>query len=98
MLLVAGLALVGAGVAGTRPRPVAATQATAREFVVRDVRLFDGERIVPRTNVHVRDGIIVSVGSPAPTGVESIAGEGRTLMPGLIDAHTHAFGDALDGP
>ncbi len=46
--------------------------------------------------MHVRDGVIVSVGDTAPAGVESIAGDGRTLLPGLIDAHTHAFGDALE--
>jgi imidazolonepropionase-like amidohydrolase len=96
LLLLAGLALVGAGIAGTRPRPAAATQATAREFVVRDVRLFDGERVIPRTSVHVRDGVIVSVGQAALAGVESVPGDGRTLIPGFIDAHTHAFGDALD--
>jgi imidazolonepropionase-like amidohydrolase len=91
-----GLALVGFGVAGTRTAPVRATQAPAREFVIRDVRVFDGERVVPRANVHVRNGSIVAVGGTAPSGIESVNGDGRTLMPGLIDAHTHAFGNALE--
>jgi imidazolonepropionase-like amidohydrolase len=93
-----GLALVGVGVAGTRSGSTAhvTPQPAPREFVIRDVRLFDGERVVPKTNVHVRDGIIVSVGDTAPSGVESIPGDGRTLLPGLIDAHVHAYGDALD--
>jgi imidazolonepropionase-like amidohydrolase len=101
LLIACGLALVGAGVAGMRtgtPSPAsAASQPASREFVVRDVRVFDGERTIPKASVHVRDGVIVSVGtSTAPSGVESIAGEGRTLLPGLIDAHAHAFGDALE--
>jgi imidazolonepropionase-like amidohydrolase len=93
-----GMALVAAGVAGTRNGPTAqvATQPAAREFVIRDVRVFDGERTIPKTTVHVRDGLIVAVGGSLPSGVESIAGDGKTLLPGLIDAHTHAYGDALE--
>jgi imidazolonepropionase-like amidohydrolase len=64
--------------------------------VVRDVRVFDGERTIPKANVHVRDGAIVSVGDSVPAGIETITGEGRTLLPGFIDAHTHAYGDALE--
>ncbi len=91
-----GVALVGAGVAGTRQQPAPAAPSKPTTFLIRDVRLFDGERVVDRTSVLVRDGVIASVGGEAPFGVETISGEGRTLMPGLIDAHTHAFGDALD--
>ena len=82
------------GVAGTQDgtvRAQVATQPAAREFVIRDVRVFDGERVIPKASVHVRDGMIVSVGGTAPAGVESISGDGRTLLPGLIDAHTHAY-------
>ena len=94
------LAVVGAGVAGARQRPAPVAQSDARElvkteFVIKDVRVFDGDRVIRRTNVLVRDGSIMRVGSAAPAGVESIPGDGRTLLPGFIDAHTHAFGDAL---
>ena len=97
-VIACGLALVGAGVAGTRSGSSApiASQPAPHEFVVRDVRVFDGERVIPKASVHVRDGVILSVGDAAPPGVESIAGEGRTLLPGLIDSHTHAYGDALE--
>jgi imidazolonepropionase-like amidohydrolase len=96
VIVALGVALVGAGVAGTRQQPAPPVQSKSTTFSIRDVRLFDGERVVERTSVLVRDGIIVSVGGDMPPGVETISGEGRTLMPGLIDAHTHAFGDALD--
>ena len=93
-----GLGLVGLGVAGTKVGTVEsiATQTASTEFVVRDVRVFDGERVIPKASVHVRDGKIVSVGDTAPGGIESIPGNGRTLLPGLIDAHAHVFGDALE--
>ena len=58
-VIACGLALVGAGVAGTRSGSAApvASQPAAREFVVRDVRVFDGERVIPKASVHVRDGV-----------------------------------------
>jgi imidazolonepropionase-like amidohydrolase len=61
-------------------------------FVIRDVRLFDGEHISEHRTVLVQDGKIVAVGDagmPAPGSAESIDGKGRTLLPGLIDAHVH---------
>lgn len=41
--------------------------------------------------MHIRDGRIISLGAPAdmPVGVRRIDGAGATLLPGLIDAHTH---------
>lgn len=66
-------------------------------FVVKNVRIFDGHRVIARSNVWVDDGKIKAVGPEvkAPTGVPVIDGTGDTLMPGLIDAHTHVWGDAL---
>jgi imidazolonepropionase-like amidohydrolase len=61
-------------------------------FAVRDVRVFDGERIIRRTNVLVRDGRIqtIAADSTALDAASSITeGEGRTLLPGLIDSHVH---------
>lgn len=69
--------------------PAAAQRAT----VIRDVRVFDGTRVIPSATVVVRDGVIVSVGAAGaiPDGAEVVEGRGRTLLPGLIDAHTHTF-------
>jgi imidazolonepropionase-like amidohydrolase len=62
---------------------------SGNSFVVRDVRVFDGERVTDRATVVVRNGRIVSVGRSAPSELPSIEGKGRTLIPGLIDAHAH---------
>ncbi|MGB0135056.1 CIA30 family protein [Dokdonella sp.] len=65
-------------------------------FAIRNVRVFDGERTIDRANVVVRDGLTVDYGPDAPIAADLkvIDGIGRTLMPGLIDAHAHSWGDA----
>ena len=70
---------------------------SSNEFVIRDVRIFDGTHVIPKGQVWVQNGKIKAVGTDlkAPAAVRSINGEGDTLLPGLIDAHTHAFGNAL---
>ncbi len=57
----------------------------------RDVRVFDGEQTIPRATVIVKDGYIAQVGTDLaiPAGARVIDGAGRTLLPGLIDAHMH---------
>ena len=65
---------------------------------------FDGERVMPGgALVLVRDGMIVGMESgsaPAPAEYTVSYRSGTTLLPGLIDAHTHLCGnnqfDALD--
>jgi imidazolonepropionase-like amidohydrolase len=90
MLALAALAILSS--AGCRPAAPPAPVAgpvSGNSFVVRDVRVFDGERTTERTNVVVRDGRIVSVGRAAPAELPAVDGSGRTLIPGLIDAHAH---------
>lgn len=61
-------------------------------LVFRDVRVFDGERVAGQRSVLVERGVIVRIGDATmavPTGATVIDGRGRTLLPGLIDAHVH---------
>jgi len=73
----------------------AAAQAPA-EVVFSNVRVFDGksDRLTAPTSVLVRGNRIAAIGpaavSAAP-GATIVEGEGRTLMPGLIDAHWHTI-------
>ncbi len=71
-------------------------QGDGNTFAVHDVNLFDGERQVVHANVVVRDGRIVAAatGASIPAGVPVVEGANRSLLPGLIDAHTHTYGAA----
>ncbi|MEO7251626.1 MAG: hypothetical protein ABIW30_03340, partial [Arenimonas sp.] len=68
----------------------------AAEFLIRDARVFDGSQLLPRASVHVRNGLIVAVGPDlaVPEGAQVIEAAGRTLLPGLIDAHVHSWGES----
>jgi imidazolonepropionase-like amidohydrolase len=73
---------------------VAATAAGAGDVLVfRDVRVFDGARVMPSATVVVRGDRIdrVDASAPTPDGATVVDGKGKTLLPGLIDGHTHAF-------
>jgi imidazolonepropionase-like amidohydrolase len=45
---------------------------------------------------HVAEGRIVSVGGPPQPADQVIDARGGTVLPGLIDAHCHAYGISLD--
>src|SRR5947207_8354967 len=77
------------------PRP--ALPAHPEVFLVRNARVFDGDELLEVASVLIRAGHIAAVGPDiqAPPGTEEIDGVGKTLLPGLIDAHAHARGSAL---
>jgi imidazolonepropionase-like amidohydrolase len=72
------------GACAARPAPRAT-------LAITDVRVFDGEELVPRATVLVDGERIVAIGErlAPPKNVEIVDGSGRTLLPGLIDAHVH---------
>jgi imidazolonepropionase-like amidohydrolase len=74
------------------PSAMAAQAAT----LFRQVRLFDGTRVVGVRDVLVRAGKIAAVAAriAPPAGAAVVDGAGKTLLPGLIDAHVHAWADA----
>jgi imidazolonepropionase-like amidohydrolase len=71
----------------------AALPALADVWLIQNVRVFDGQRMHPSRSVLV-DGASIADGDfrgKAPAGAKVIDGKGRTLLPGLIDAHVHAY-------
>jgi imidazolonepropionase-like amidohydrolase len=75
----------------------APTSDTPDVFAITNVRLFDGVSFAPKALVVVRGGKIEAVGPKAavPAGAAVVDGAGGVLMPGLIDSHTHTWGEAL---
>lgn len=62
------------------------------------VRVFDGTAITPDADVLIENGKIKMVGANLPVeNAKVVDGTGRTLLPGLIDAHVHVHGaDTLE--
>jgi imidazolonepropionase-like amidohydrolase len=73
------------------PALLAAPAAGATPLWLTNARLLDGTGAGPRerASVLVRDGRIESVGGEPPDDAVTVDLEGRTLMPGLVDAHAH---------
>jgi imidazolonepropionase-like amidohydrolase len=79
------------------PALIAAPAPAQGRLWLTGARLFDGTGAAVREGaaVLVEDGIIRHVGDasqPCPDGARQLDVGQRTLMPGLIDAHTHAAG------
>lgn len=71
------------------------------EILFRNVRVFNGRasQLTGPTDVLVRGNVITSVGTGGGAGTASVIdGGGRTLMPGLIDAHWHVLLAATPQP
>jgi imidazolonepropionase-like amidohydrolase len=63
--------------------------------VITGAAVFDGVDDRGIHDVVIDDGVIVSVGGEAPADAERVDAAGGTLLPGLIDAHTHTSRAAL---
>ena len=77
--------------AGCGPAQKAAVPPPRGDLVFQHVRVFDGAQVVPDATVIVDGDRIAAVGAELspPAGAQVIDGHGKTLLPGLIDAHVH---------
>ena len=93
--LLAALACVNGGAPSPGPEPA--------DLVLEDVVVFDprSRTALPHRSVVVESGRVAAVlapGAPLPEARTVIAGRGRLLTPGLVDAHSHisyVLGDSI---
>lgn len=89
--------LVAVGLTGAQsaPQQPAAPQAGSRAQIFTNARLIDGDGkvLAPKGVIVVRDGRITAIGPVAgtalPRDAEAVDLSGRTVMPGLVNAHGH---------
>jgi len=81
-------ALAAAGTIGLVPGALASQDIAIRNATI--ITIANGD--IPNGNIVVRNGKITAVGANAaiPAGVRVIDGTGKFVMPGIIDAHSHA--------
>ncbi|WP_282044017.1 amidohydrolase family protein [Winogradskyella flava] len=62
-------------------------------FIIKDVKVFDGENVIASTSVKVEDGLIAEVSKSIKVSDadQIIDGKGKSLMPALSNAHVHAW-------
>ncbi|MEG3086975.1 amidohydrolase family protein [Sphingomonas sp. PB4P5] len=82
------LSCIAAGPALAQPKAVAPTQT-----LIRNVTVFDGVRKLGERSVLIEGKTIADIdyrGKVSPT-MRVMDGRGKTLLPGLIDSHVHAY-------
>jgi len=62
-------------------------------MAIKNIRVFDGETVIPEVTVLIQDGVISAVGRDVilPYGTDVIDGTGKTLLPGFFDCHVHVW-------
>jgi len=65
----------------------------SQEFIIKNSLIFNGFDFIDNQDVWVKDGKIYVLGTnlQIPESIKIIDGNGTTLMPGLIDMHSHLF-------
>lgn len=61
--------------------------------VISGAQVFDGQDVLGTVDIHLENGVITAVGGSNHDGAEVVDATAATLLPGLIDSHTHTADD-----
>ena len=64
---------------------------SAQSFVINNVTVFDGEKVMGPTSVLVENGMIAKVSNTIGVRTQQIDGSGKFLMPAMTNSHVHAW-------
>ncbi|MFT6407757.1 MAG: imidazolonepropionase-like amidohydrolase [Arenicella sp.] len=65
-------------------------------LLIQNATIFNGQAFIKNTDLEINNGTISAIGKNLESlAVSRIDASGKTIIPGLIDAHTHSFGKAL---
>jgi len=63
-------------------------------FIIKEVRVFDGEKVIEKTSVLVSGGLITEINPKIDGNHTIIDGTNKTLIPAMTNAHVHAWSPA----
>ncbi|WP_108803663.1 amidohydrolase family protein [Aquimarina sp. Aq107] len=61
-------------------------------FIIKDVTIFDGEKVIPKTSILIENGAISKIAKSINRNATVINGNGKFLMPAMTNCHVHAWG------
>ncbi len=64
------------------------------DIIIQNVKLFDGDRVIDNATIIINDNVvekIITNEESSNKGETVVDGNGFTIIPGLINAHVHAF-------
>jgi N-acetylglucosamine-6-phosphate deacetylase len=84
---------IAACAATGKHEPLSSADPVPSALLIQNARMFDGERVLESASVLVRNGLIEAIGPDVncESGCTVVDGRGKTLLPGLIDSHTHVW-------
>ncbi len=96
LLAAAGGAVLLNPAAEKKSKETVVVQQSGNSYAIKNVRIFDGNKTIESASVLIEQGKIAAIGADIkiPENTPIYDGAGKTLLPGLIDSHTHTYGEA----
>ncbi|PHR91709.1 MAG: hypothetical protein COA69_10990 [Robiginitomaculum sp.] len=92
-----GIMLFALPTSESKPVQISDASLTGNSFAIENTRIFDGVKMHENYALIIKDGVITDMGEDVtiPKNMKTYNGADKTVLPGLIDAHTHTYAAAL---